>query len=495
MFHNTRNVAIAVLALALIVGFFVGGPILDQLPVGLLTIRQLLWKLIAVVLSVAVLGFVWARHTVRSREPDPDRREFLTGAGVGAGVALGALFSGVAGAAAKGLFGVGSNGRGWASIAPINADVQYTDPEWKEEWKGSRIAAHRRFGRTNWNISDIVLGTGRIKRRDGEKIARLAIDRGVNYFDTSPDYSDAGSEETMGRAIKGVRDKLFIATKFCTPVGHLPAGTPVAEYKAVVEGSLKRLGTDYVDLVHIHSCNEIARLMDENVHEAFDRLKQDGKVRFLGFSSHTPNLEEVANVSIDSGRFDVMMLAYHHGIWPNQMEIIARARRDQDMGIIAMKTLKGAKHRGLEEMRPEADSYSQAALKWVLANDDVSAAVISFFEMQHVDEFVYASGKKLTDRDIALLDKYDRLTEGTYCAPNCGACLNSCSEQLAVNDILRHRMYYEDYGWKSEGIRQYARLGKNASACLGCDAPCAGSCPLGLAIQDRLIGAHEMLTG
>ena len=159
----------------------------------------------------------------------------------------------------------------------------------------------------------------------------------------------------MGRAIKGVRDKLFIATKFCTPVGHLPAGTPVAEYKAVVEGSLKRLGTDYVDLVHIHSCNEIARLMDENVHEAFDRLKQDGKVRFLGFSSHTPNLEEVANVSIDSGRFDVMMLAYHHGIWPNQMEIIARARRDQDMGIIAMKTLKGApsrKQNGAMRSRP-----------------------------------------------------------------------------------------------------------------------------------------------
>ena len=55
-------------------------------------------------------------------------------------------------------------------------------------------------------------------------------------------------------------------------------------------------------------------------------------------------------------------------------------------------------------------------------------------------------------------------------------------------------MYYEDYGWQEEGIRQYAKLPKNASACLGCSAPCAGSCPLGIAIQDRMIGAHEMLT-
>ena len=97
----------------------------------------------------------------------------------------------------------------------------------------------------------------------------------------------------------------------------------------LVEASLARLGTDYVDLVHVHSCDEIERLMDPNMHEAFDRLKQQGKVRFLGFCSHTPNLVEVANAAIDSKRFDVMMLAYHHGIWPQLAEMIARARREE----------------------------------------------------------------------------------------------------------------------------------------------------------------------
>src|SRR5690606_37543380 len=68
-------------------------------------------------------------------------------------------------------------------------------------------------------------------------------------------------------------------------------------------------GADYVDLAHVHSCDEIDRLLDPNLHEAFDRLRQAGKARFLGFSSHTPNLAQVAGRAIDSGGFDVMMLA------------------------------------------------------------------------------------------------------------------------------------------------------------------------------------------
>ena len=57
----------------------------------------------------------------------------------------------------------------------------------------------------------------------------------------------------MGRAMKGHRERMFVATKFCTPAGHVPAGSPVSAYVAAIEGSLTRLQTDHVDLVHIHS--------------------------------------------------------------------------------------------------------------------------------------------------------------------------------------------------------------------------------------------------
>jgi hypothetical protein len=230
------------------------------------------------------------------------------------------------------------------------------------------------------------------------------------------------------------------------------------------------------------------------MHEAFDRLREAGKARFLGFSSHTPRLEEVADAAIRSGRFDVMMLAYHHGIWPKLGDLITRARREQDMGVIAMKTLKGAKHHGLAGFREQAPAYSQAALRWVLSNPEVSAAVISFFEFQHVDEYLQASGGALREQDIALLGEYDRQIVGTYCAPHCGACLGTCPERLSIPDVLRHRMYFEDYGDEKEAMRLYAKLDVRADVCTGCAAPCLGSCPVGIDIPTRTRGAHQLLT-
>jgi predicted aldo/keto reductase-like oxidoreductase len=235
--------------------------------------------------------------------------------------------------------------------------------------------------------------------------------------------------------------------------------------------------------------------MDENAHEAFDRLKQEGKVRFLGFSTHTPNLVEVVETAIESGRFDVMMVAYHHGLWSALPSLIERARREQDMGVVAMKTLKGAKHHGLAGFREDADAYSQAALRWALSNPNVSCAVISFYELQHVDEYLAASGGQLSADNLAVLERYDQQILGSYCAPHCGACLDHCPENLAIHDVLRYRMYSEDYGWHREGARLYAKLQTNASVCASCSAPCLGSCPVGVPIPEHTRDAHRLLIG
>ncbi len=73
-------------------------------------------------------------------------------------------------------------------------------------------------------------------------------------------------------------------------------------------------------------------------------------------------------------------------------------------------------------------------------------------------------------------------------------CLGSCPEGIAINDVLRHRMYFEDYGWQKEAMRLYAKLEPQASACRDCNAPCTGSCPLGISVQERVATAHELLT-
>jgi predicted aldo/keto reductase-like oxidoreductase len=108
---------------------------------------------------------------------------------------------------------------------------------------------------------------------------------------------------------------------------------------------------------------------------------------------------------------------------------------------------------------------------------------------------LHASGKSLEPTDLATLDRYDARTAGTHCAPHCGDCLDSCPAELPIHDVLRFRMYFEDYGWEKEGMRHYAKLGTaNASICASCSAPCANTCPAGLDIRERMAGAHDLLT-
>lgn len=514
-----RSAFLLGLVLTLAVGFWYAGAVLYRTFIGLdpaafpagaaleSLARALLPRapdfplagLVLALLSLLAAGAAtfWLVRRAARAGTDPARRSFLSGAASGAGAALAATAAGGALAFARAFLGLGNEGRGWRPTATqiFGGSVEHTAPDWRAEWKGARVRAYRRLGRTGFEVSDISLGTGGLSGANGEALVREALERGVNYLDTAPDYAGSGSEQAIGRALRGQdRTKLFLATKFCTPAGHVPAGASVADYQAALEGSLARLGTDYVDLVHVHSCDELDRLLDENLHEAFDRLKQAGKARFLGFSSHTPNLVQVADAAIRSGRFDVMMPAYHHGIWPALGDVIARARREQDMGVVAMKTLKGARHHGLAGFREQADAYSQAAFKWVLANPDVSCLVISFKERQHLDEYLFASGAGLRASDLAVLRAYDERIAGSHCAPHCGACLGSCPEGLPIADVFRYRMYFEDYGWEKRGLASYAKLARDASACLGCAAPCAGACPAGIPIQQRMLETHELLT-
>jgi hypothetical protein len=358
------------------------------------------------------------------------------------------------------------------------------------EWREASIRSLRRLGRTNAMVSDISLGSARI---DDVTVARYALDRGINYFDTSPDYAGTDSERILGEAIRGRRDGVFLATKFCAADGHLPIDTPVPKIIEAVEGSLARLQTDYVDLVHIHSCNRLDRLMAPNFHEAFDRLKEQGKARFLGVSSHAPHLEQIVDGAIDSGRFDVCMLAYHFGIWPRFQTLLERAHA-HDVGIVAMKTLKGAKHGQLPAFQDASKTYAQAAFRWVLSNPAVSCLVVSMWEQTQIDQYVHASGSALRDSDVALLRRYDQAIAGDYCYPHCGECLDSCTYSLPINDVLRYRMYEKDYGWTGEGKRLYAQLEKTASYCAQCPAPCTNTCPHGVPIRNKMMDAHRLLT-
>jgi len=399
----------------------------------------------------------------------------------------GAATAGVAGAAGAAWYAAWKN----SSYLFLLGEAETHAPERKPEWQGSVVRSYRPLGNTGIRMSDISFGGSGIGNPD---VVARAVERGVNYFDTSPDYSRTGSEQVIGKALKPHRDKVHIASKFCTADGHLPVESSVAEIMAAVEASLTRLQTDYLDVCIIHEVNSLERLMAPNFHEAFDRLREQGKVRFLGVSSHTPNLEEVMRHAVDSGRFQMLLVAYNFNNWPDLTEIFRDAHA-RGMGVVAMKTLKGAKATVLKDFADQSQAFSQAAFKWVLSNPDVSGLVVSITDFDQVDEYLYASGAPLEKTDLALLQRYDAAITRDYCRPGCGECLDRCPYGVPVDDVFRWAMYYENYGQQRTAMEHYARLSaeRNAARCVDCAAPCEAACPFELRIGEKMPRFHEML--
>ncbi|HJP19861.1 MAG TPA: aldo/keto reductase [Nitrospinota bacterium] len=379
------------------------------------------------------------------------------------------------------------------------------------------IQVYNEIGKTGIKMSDISFGCGKLS--SASLIAR-AMNRGINYFDTSPDYGD--SEEVLGEAIKKLkkRDKMIIASKFCDKElypGHLPLGSKKLDFIKVVDGSLSRLNTDYLDICFVHAIGEGTtlfsaikrfipgmkasekkrkeeekRLFDENLLSAVDTLKKSGKIRFLAVSSHGPHfMEELMTKAVTSGHYDLIMPAFNFMKFPKIPSLLLEAKKN-NVGVIAMKTLAGAKDMSLD---PKGESFEHAVFKWTLKHQGVNGLVITIKSIDELDHYVKASGKEFMTSDQALLDQYKKLYTAKYCRTGCGECLDSCSSNVNIATILRYQMYFQDYGMEKKALEGYASLRQKADVCNSClDTPCEKACPYGLPISSMLQTAHNLLS-
>jgi predicted aldo/keto reductase-like oxidoreductase len=324
---------------------------------------------------------------------------------------------------------------------------------------------------------------------------RYAFEHGVNYFDSAEGYKGGGSEKAIGEALHDVRDRVFIASK--TKAG---ANSRREELMEALEGSLKRLRTDYVDVYFNHAVNSVDRMQNEEWAEFTDLARKQGKIRFRGMSGHGGHLVECLNYSLDNQLVDVILVAYNFGqdpgfyeralksfdfvaLQPDLPPTLKRAH-EAGVGIVAMKTLMGARMNDMRPYEREGGTFSQAAFRWVLSNPDVDALVISMKSPQQIDEYLRASGTtRLSRNDLRLLALYAGMNARHYCQHGCNACEVSCVARVPISEILRTRMYDVDYGDRELARRDYAQLGNGARACLSCDGtPCAGACPNGIPI-------------
>jgi len=365
--------------------------------------------------------------------------------------------------------------------------------------KRPEVKSYRSLGKTGLKMSDISLGTG---RPPPPSLILRAIDRGINYIDTAPDYGRA--EEQVGKALKKIkRERIIIATKFCRKGGypkHLLFGSTKRDYIRIVEGSLKRLGTDYLDICFVHAIGEVSRskkeehdrLLNEEMLSAAEVLKRDGKIRFLAVSSHGPhNMEDLMFYAVRSGHFDIIMTAFNFMKFPRLPEVIKEAH-EKGIGVVAMKTLAGAKDL---EIKTGEEPFQVAALKWVLKHKEVSGLVITMKSINDLDLYLRASGRPLTAKDRGVLERYASLYGGEYCRTGCGECEDACPQGIPIATTLRYRMYFEDYGMEKDALLSYSRLSRKADKCLSCSKPeCERRCPYGLRVRDMLVAAHDMLT-
>jgi predicted aldo/keto reductase-like oxidoreductase len=355
-----------------------------------------------------------------------------------------------------------------------------------------RIRRYARLGRTELQVSDISLGSS--STSDPEVIAH-AFDRGVNFFDSAESYRWGNAEEAIGKALKGRRDKVILTSKT-----KAAADDSRGEIMKSLEGSLRRLQTDYVDIYFNHSINDVDRLRNQEWLEFTELAKRQGKIRFRGVSGHGRNLAESIDYAIDNDIADVILVAYNFSqdpdyydqlrhtfhwsaIQPELPRFLKKAKQ-KDIGVLAMKTLMGAK---LNDMRPferAGGTFSQAAFGWVLSDPNVDALLVSMSDIDRIDEYVAASGSTgLSGYDRALLHRYATLRAGQYCQPGCNACANVCPQNVEIAEVLRTRMYAVDYGDRELARTDYAALGNGAAACISCTTQaCLGSCPIGVPI-------------
>jgi predicted aldo/keto reductase-like oxidoreductase len=369
---------------------------------------------------------------------------------------------------------------------------------------GPGIKRRPTLGRTGVVVPDIGFGGSRLAGETG--VVRHALDRGITHFDTADAYGGGASEETLGRALVGHRDEVTLTTK--TRSAKRSNRTTLM---GKLEDSLRRLRTDRVEIYLNHAVNHIPRIDNDEWYEFVAAAKQQGKIRAAGFSGHGGNLVECIDHAVANDQIDALLVGFNFGqdpafyarltkgldfvaVQPELPRALAAAKA-KGVGVMAMKTLRGARLNDLRPYEGGGATFAQAAFRWVLSHDFVDSLVVTMKQREQVDEYVAASGwQPPTSRDLSLLERYDERNGATQCRYGCSACESACPVGVPIADVLRTRMYARDYDDVELGRSDYGALGAGASPCLSCSgAPCAEACPFGLRIPELTRDAASLL--
>lgn len=364
---------------------------------------------------------------------------------------------------------------------------------------------YREFGRTGIKISALGFGAMRLpsdntgeknvmKVEESIKIIHRAFQLGVNYIDTAPYYCDGESEVIVGKALKGWRDKVYLSTK--NPVEDSSG----LHWRERLEKSLKKLDTDYVDFYHMWGISWDTYVNSINVKdgplEAALKAKEEGLIKHISFSFH--DAAENLLKFVDTEKFETLLCQYNLLERSNEKAIAYAGKKG--LGVVVMGPVGGgrlgAPSETIRNMLPgKISSSAEIALRFVLANPDVTCALSGMGSIEMVEENVRVASNEtaLTADEIirinASVEENKRMAD-LYCT-GCNYCM-PCPTGVNIPLNFQTMNYHRIYKITDYAREQYSQIGKfdwmkgkKAEECIECGL-CEEKCPQKIEIRKQL---------
>lgn len=321
------------------------------------------------------------------------------------------------------------------------------------------------LGKTGLKISRMGFGGIPIQRIDAQGTKELIhkmADAGVNYIDTARGYTV--SEEYLGYALEGVRDKFVLATKSM-------ARTKEA-MTADIEKSLGNLRTEYIDLYQVHnpSMEQLEQVMNEGgALEALKEAQAAGKIRHIGLTAHSVAVFERA---LELDWVETIMFPYNI-VESQGEELIARCK-EKNIGFIAMKPLAGG-----------AIENASLAIRYICANDNVTVVIPGMAEEKELEQNLRAclDESPLSEEEQKEIARIREQLGSNFCR-RCNYCA-PCTAGINIPSVFLFAGYLERYDLGDWARDRYDSLAVKASACVGC-GECETRCPYQLPIREML---------